>query len=149
MEAPNVPESPAMRFRARLRTRWADEDNHGVLNNAVYLTLFEEARHAYVSALGAMRGARFPFLLAQTNVRFLQPGRGAAEVDVEVATTHVGRTSLVQAYRVIDGEVVDGEGAVWCEAEARLVFVEPEAAEPRPQPVPDAVRAAIEALERS
>jgi len=38
-----VPPSEAIRFRARCRTRWSDEDSQGVLNNAVYLTLLEEA----------------------------------------------------------------------------------------------------------
>lgn len=140
METPDVPPSRDIRFRARLRTRWSDEDNHGVVNNAVYLTLFEEARLAYFTELGAMDGPFFPFVLAQTNVSFLKPGRGGAEVEVEVATTHVGRTSLVQAYRVLDGETV------WCEAEARLVFTEER--DTGKTPVPEAVRDAIERLER-
>ena len=38
MEQPQVPPSDAVRFRARAHTRWSDEDNQGVLNNAVYLT---------------------------------------------------------------------------------------------------------------
>lgn len=140
MQTPSVPESATISFRARLRTRWSDEDNHGVLNNAVYLTLLEEARHAYFSKLGAMRGAFFPFLLAQTNARFLRPGRGACDVDVEVVTTHVGSTSLAQAYRVVFGD------EVWCEAEAILVFCETPGG--GKAPVPDEVRAAIEAFER-
>jgi acyl-CoA thioesterase FadM len=117
METPRVPESSALRTHVRLATRWSDEDNQAVLNNAAYLTLFEEARHRYFAALGLLEGNRFPFLLAQTNVRFLQPGRGGAEVVVELGTTHVGTSSLVQAYRV--REVASG--AAWCEAEALLV----------------------------
>jgi len=139
METPTVPESPAIRFVARLRTRWSDEDNHGVLNNAVYLTLFEEARHAYFTELGAMQGRFFPFVLAQTNVRYLMPGRGGEEVEVELKTTHIGESSLTQAYRVKD----EG-GEVWCEAEARLVFTQ-ETGKTR---IPDRVKSAIEALER-
>ena len=34
------------------RTRWCDEDNQNVLNNAVYMTLLEEARVAYFLQLG-------------------------------------------------------------------------------------------------
>jgi len=75
MHEPQVPPSAEMRFVARVRSRWSDEDNQGVLNNAVYLTLFEEARHAYFGRLGLLEGNRFPFLLAQSNVRFLRPGR--------------------------------------------------------------------------
>lgn len=117
METPRVPESSSIRFRVTLRTRWSDEDNQNVLNNAVYLTLFEEARHRYFSDLGLLEGNHFPFVLAQTNVVFLAPGRGGVDVVVEAVTTHVGTSSFAQAYRVKDA----GSGAVWCEAEARLV----------------------------
>ncbi|MEM7308491.1 MAG: thioesterase family protein [Planctomycetota bacterium] len=120
MQIPAVPPSEEMSHRARVRTRWSDEDNHGVLNNAVYLTLFEEARHSYFASLDLLDGARFPFLLGQTNVVFLRPGRGAADVVVEVATVHIGRTSFAQAFRVREAE----SGAVWCEAVARMVSVD-------------------------
>ncbi len=117
MEAPHVPDSEALPFRAQLWTRWCDEDNQKVLNNAIYMTLFEEARHRYFGALGILEANQFPFLLAQTNVRFVAPGRGGVEVVVELGTTHVGTTSLTQCYRVRDA----ASGAIWCEAEARLV----------------------------
>ena len=136
--APRVPRSADMHARIPLTTRWSDEDNHGVLNNAVYLTLFEEARLAYFRGLDAMDDARFPFVLAQTNVAFLRPGRGGAEVALELATVHVGTTSFTQAYRVLGPD-----GAVWCEAEARLVCVD---AEGRKRPLPSALRAALAAL---
>jgi acyl-CoA thioesterase FadM len=117
METPEIPPSPAMRFRVKLRTRWSDEDNQRVLNNAVYLTLFEETRFAYFTKLGLLSENQFPFLLSQTNVVFLAPGRGGAEIEVEAATIHLGTSSFTQAYRVRDVE----SGVVWCEAEARLV----------------------------
>ena len=117
MHVPQVHESSRMRFRARARTRWSDEDSQNVLNNAVYLTLLEEGRHAYFQKLGLLDGSHFPFLLAQTNVRFLAPGRGGVEVEIEVATTQLGNTSFQQAYRV--RETPGGE--VWCEAEAVCV----------------------------
>ena len=128
-----------MGFRARLRTRWSDEDTQGVLNNAVYLTLFEEARFAYFSGLGLLDANHFPFVLAQTNVVYLAPGRGGREVEVELATTQVGSTSFTQAYRV--REVVSRE--VWCEAEARLVCVD--ARNGRKAPMSEAFRRAIAA----
>jgi len=118
MQAPVVPEAP--QFVARLRTRWSDEDNQAVLNNAVYMTLFEEARYLYAEATGGLASNRFPFLLAQTNVRFVRPGRGGAEVTVELSTVHVGQSSFRQAYRVRGPG-----GEVWAEAEAALVCYDP------------------------
>ena len=137
MEVPNVPPSEAMTFRVSLRTRWSDEDTQGVLNNAIYPTLFEEARLFWCRSFGWLDGLAFPFLLAQTNVVYLSPGRGGAEVTVELATVRVGRTSFEQAYRVV-GE----DGAVWCEAQARLVATDP--ANWRPVELPAHVRAVLE-----
>lgn len=140
MEAPRFPDDAAgAGFRVRLRTRWSDEDNHAVLNNAVYLTLLEEARLAWCTELGAMAEGRFPFVLAQCNVRFLAPGRGGAEVAVELVVTHVGRRSFTQAYRVTE----TASGTVWCEAEALLVAWDQEARTSRE--LPDDLRAALTA----
>ncbi|MBK7645525.1 MAG: acyl-CoA thioesterase [Planctomycetes bacterium] len=121
MERPHVPEASQFRFRVRLRTRWCDEDNQQVLNNAVYLTLFEEARLAYFTQLGFLRANQFPFLLAQTNVVFVALGRGGVEVDLEARTTSLGTTSFTQSYRVLDA----ARGTVWAQAEARLVIYDP------------------------
>lgn len=140
MELPNVPDSSRVRFRARIATRWSDEDNQGVLNNAVYLTLFEEARYRYFHE--RLDANHFPFLLAQTNVRFLAPGRGGEEVELECATTEIGTTSFTQAYRVREAST----GRVLCEGEARLVCYDPATSAKRP--IPPEIRAAIEACDR-
>lgn len=121
MHQPVVPPRSEMRFVARARTRWSDEDNQGVLNNAIYLTLFEEARHAYFDALGLLEQNRFPFLLAGSNVRFLRQGRGGVDVEIEVRTLRLGTSSFEQAYRLR----VAGSEEVWAEAEALLVVYDP------------------------
>jgi acyl-CoA thioesterase FadM len=135
-----APTAPPRGFRrsVRLRARWSDEDNHGVLNNAVYLTLMEEARLACFAELGAMDGARFPFVLAQANVAYRRPGRGGCDVDVEVATLRVGTRSFTQAYRV-----KGPGGEIWCEAEAVLVAVDGDGVA---RPLSPALRAAAAAL---
>jgi acyl-CoA thioester hydrolase len=117
LNAPSLPPSERLRFRRRVHTRWSDEDNQNVLNNAIYLTLFEEARLGWARELGLLAGNHFPFLLAQTHVRFVAPGKGGVEVEIELGTTRLGTSSFEQAYRV--REVATG--AVWAEAEALLV----------------------------
>ncbi len=131
MELPDVPSSDELRFQTRLRTRWVDEDNQAVLNNAVYLTLIEEGRLAYFTSLGLMDAARFPFVLAAANLRFLAPGRGGCEVLLEMSTVHLGESSFTQAYRIKDGE----SGHVWCEALHRLVTWDNETRAKRPMEV--------------
>lgn len=134
MQPPAVPDTA--QFVVRLRTRWSDEDNQAVLNNAVYATLFEEARHAFARERGLLGANRFPFLLAQSNVRFLRPGRGGEEITVELTTTHTGASSFRQAYRV---RGADGE--TWAEAEAALVCYDPATGKSRA--MDDAFRSAL------
>ncbi len=141
MERPRSLQPAEIRFRVRRRTRWSDEDNQHVLNNAIYLTLFEEARLAYFTELGFVRGNQFPFLLAQTNVLFVAPGRGGVEVEIAARTVELGTTSFTQLYRVSDG----ASGAVWAEAEARLVLYDPATGAKRA--MPEEFRRAIEQLE--
>ena len=142
MEMPKVPASESMRFRAQLRTRWSDEDNQCVLNNAVYSTLLEETRYAYFTHLGLLAENHFPFLLAQTNIVFRAPGRGGAEIEAEVATVHLGTSSFTQAYRLRDL----ARGIVWCEAESRLVAWDNTRAEKMPR-MPPAFRARLAEFE--
>ncbi|KAA3611790.1 MAG: acyl-CoA thioesterase [Planctomycetota bacterium] len=117
MHPPEVPDSGRLRYRVSLRTRWCDEDNQRLLNNAVLMTLLEEARFSYCLKLDLLKEGQFPFVLAQTNIRFLRPGRGGCNVVVEMATIHLGQSSFRQAYRIRDAE----RHEVWCEAEALLV----------------------------
>lgn len=137
MERPDVPEFP--QFVHETNTRWSDEDSQGVLNNAVYMTLFEEARLGFCRMADVLEDGKFPFLLAQTNVRFARPGRGGHSVRVEVSTTHVGRSSFHQAYRVRAEN-----GDVWAEAEAVLVCYDPETLQSRA--IPPDLRDTMEAL---
>ena len=142
MQAPQVPPSSNFRFHARCRTRWSDEDNQGVLNNAVYLTLLEEARFQYFQHLGQIGiHKHFTFVLGQVLVRFLAPGRGPAEVQVAIATVHLGNRSFRQAYRIQDAE----DGTVWAEAEAEMVIWDGK--QRCSAPMPEAFRQALASFE--
>ena len=88
-------------YRHRERVRWQDADLQGVVNNAVYLTLFEQSRLGYFTDLGLMRGDAFPFLLGETTVRFEAPLRAGAEVVVEARVSRLGNKSFDMSYRVL------------------------------------------------
>ena len=104
------------RFVHEERVRWCDLDAMGVLNNAVYLTLFEQARFHYFHALGLMAGARFPFVLAATRVDFLRPVGADALLVIGARVTRLGRKSFSMEYEVRDrGEsVATGEATLVC-----------------------------------
>ena len=134
MELPATPH-----FVLETTTRWSDEDNQGVLNNAVYMTLFEEARLAFCRMAGVLEDNRFPFLLAETTVQFKRPGRGGVNVRVELNTLEIGKSSFHQGYRV---RSEDGE--VWAEAKAALVCYDAETGQSRP--IPEDLRDALDAM---
>ncbi|MBK8976932.1 MAG: acyl-CoA thioesterase [Planctomycetes bacterium] len=118
--------------------RWRDVDAQGVVNNAVFLTLFEQARLAYFGPLGVLRGPGFPFLLAASTVQFRAPARCGDELRVAACVTRLGRSSFDMSYRVRRG----GQGVA--DGSATLVWVDGEL---RPMPIPSPVRAAIAARE--
>jgi YbgC/YbaW family acyl-CoA thioester hydrolase len=142
METPNVPASEALRFRVELATRWSDEDNQSMVNNAVYMTLLEETRHAYFRALDLLSANKFPFVLAQTNISFVSPMSGGTRVEVEASTVQLGTKSFTQAYRVRE---LPGRRVV-CEAVARLVAWDE--SRRSSTPMGDEFRARIERFER-
>lgn len=122
MQVPQVPLDEEFRFRCQAFTRWSDEDLQGVLNNAIYATLCEEARYRYFEQLQLLEADRhFPFVLLQSNVRFLAPGKGATEVEIAVRTVHLGSRSFRQAYRIREA----ASEMIWAEAEAVLVLWDP------------------------
>ena len=127
MDLPELPPESALTHTFELHTRWSDEDNQKVLNNAVYMTLFEEARLRYFAGLGLVDDGRFPFLLAQAHLRFVRPGKGGAVVSVRMATTRLGNSSFEQVYRV-----AGPGGEVWCEGGALLVCYDPQTGASKP-----------------
>jgi acyl-CoA thioester hydrolase len=122
------------RFVAEVPLRWADVDSAGVVNNAVFLSLMEQARFLYFQHLGVLTDVRVPFLLAEANVKFERPGRMGVRLEVAAATIKLGDTSFEMRYEVRGGELVLATG------KAVLVFVD-EAL--RPRRIPDDVRDAI------
>ena len=114
--------------------RWVDLDALGVLNNAVYLTLLEEARRAWCTAHGLMRAGNFPFLLGETRVRYLEAIREPGPVEVSLRVVRVGTKSFDTEYAVERGGV--RHAAAW----ATLVWID---GAQRSAPVPDAVRALV------
>lgn len=127
-----VPESPlpTRPYRHREHVRWVDADLQGVLNNAVYLTLFEQARYGYFRSLGLMRGEAFPFLLGETGVRFERPIGPGAEVVVEAVVSRLGGKSFDMQYRVLVGAEQHATGSatlVWVDENLRSSVVPDEA----------------------
>ena len=115
------------RFDAEVPLRWVDVDSAGVVNNAVYLSLVEQARFAYFSQLGLLDDHRVPFVLAEANVEFLRPGRLGMQLSVAARTGRIGDKSLHMDYEVRAGD------EVLAKVRCALVFVD-DAMQPCPVP---------------
>lgn len=126
------------RFVADVPLRWVDVDSAGVVNNAVFLSMMEQARYLYFQHLGVMQDHAVPFVLAEATVKFERPGRLGMRTEVATRTRSIGETSFQMDYEVRAGELV------LATARAALVFVD-EAM--RPRRVPDDWREAIRQFE--
>jgi acyl-CoA thioester hydrolase len=121
-------------FAAEVPLRWVDVDSAGVVNNATYLSLMEQARFLYFQQLGLMTTHAVPFVLAETTVRFQRPGRLGMKVEVAARVKQLGTTSFQMDYEVRGGD------EVLATATAALVFVD---AAMQPRPIPTDWREAI------
>jgi acyl-CoA thioester hydrolase len=126
-------------------TRWADMDGFGHMNNARYFELIDTAIDLHLQeAVGTVVDDPDTIgVFAEASCRFFQEMSYPAPIDLGVAVERVGRSSVV--YRV--GLFQGSDDAA---AEGRVVVVYVDNTDPaRPAtPVPDAVRAAVEALVR-
>ena len=123
-------------MRFPLATRYADYDTKGHVNNALYLTYFEMARHrAWVDSIGG--SADFPFILAEATVRFVSQAMIGEDLDIEIVTAEVRTKAWVWSYVIRatrDGRVV---------AEGRTVQVMFDYDTARTVPIPDNLRARL------
>jgi acyl-CoA thioester hydrolase len=129
----------SFRFSIELPVRWKDIDAAGILNNAVYLTIVEQARYDYFDHLGLLEGAAdFNFLLGEITARYLAPGRSGMLLTVSLRTSRLGNKSFDQEYEVACGELL------LARVSARLVWANAQLAS---CPVPELVRAKIAEFE--
>ena len=126
------------RFVVDVPLRWCDVDSEGVVNNAVYLSLMEQARFLYFDQLGLLPDRRVPFVLAEATVKFLRPGRLGMRTEVAVCTRVLGTSSFQMDYEV------RAENQLLATGHAALVFVDNHL---RPRPIPAEVREAISVFE--
>jgi acyl-CoA thioester hydrolase len=151
-----VPEDPRdlsgdFSCRREVEVRFADTDAMGHVNNATYLTYIEIARAAYYeTATGrplplGVHGAEEGMILADVRIAFRAPAFYGETLAVESRVTRLGRTSFTMEHRITAPASRYGRARLIAVAESVLVTYDYTAE--RPIPIPDALRAGIEALE--
>ena len=127
------------RFAAEVPLRWVDVDSAGLVNNATYLSLMEQARYLYFQHLGLMPDHTIPFVLAEATVKFQRPGRIGMHCEVAARVSKLGTSSMQMEFEVRGGD------QVLVVSTAALVFVDRDMA---PRPIPTDWRAAIAQFEQ-
>jgi acyl-CoA thioester hydrolase len=124
-------------MRYLLATRYNDYDTKGHVNNAVYLTFFEMARHQLWTD-GFGESGDFPFIVAEAQVRFVSPAHIDVPLAIEIVLGEVRTKAWVWRYRVVDA------GSDRLIAEGQTVQVMYDYAAGASVPIPDAIRAKLE-----
>jgi acyl-CoA thioester hydrolase len=126
-------------FVHRLRVRYSECDQQGVVFNGHYLFYYDVALNELwrdrVGSYHEMVAGGHDVVVAEANLRFRAPARFDEELDIAMAVKHLGTTSLVlqPEFRVGDRLVVDGE--------VRHVFVDPGTLGKKA--MPDGIRTAL------
>lgn len=107
-------------FEFRLQIRYMEIDGQGVVFNAWYLTYFDDAFTAFLSARGlsypALLEAGFDTQLVHSEIDWKTGLRWQDDVRVAVSTARIGRTSFA-----VDFQTRRNGGEVTCSA--RTVYV--------------------------
>jgi acyl-CoA thioester hydrolase len=96
-------------FRHEIRTRFGETDAMGIVHHASYVLYMEEARVAYLRAVGhpypSVRAEGIDFAVLEVFVRYRSPLRFDDEVTVHVALAHASRATFQIGYLLtVDGE---------------------------------------------
>jgi acyl-CoA thioester hydrolase len=96
------------RFYHPIEVRYGDLDPQGHVNNAKYLTYFEQARVHYLLHLGLFEESHsftnIGIILADAHVTFLASIQFGQPVRVGVRTSRLGNKSMTMEYRLEDAE---------------------------------------------
>lgn len=113
-----IPFMQETRFFHPMEVRYGDLDPQGHLNNAKYLTYFEQARVLYFEALGLFsKGQSFMdigVIVADIHIKYLAPVYLGAPIKVGVRTANIGNKSITVQETIVDGDSgkIYADGAV-------------------------------------
>lgn len=132
-------------FEHRLRVRYAETDQMGVVYHANYLVYMEEGRTRLMAALGAsyaeLERQGWGLVVRKAEVRYRAPARYDEELVVRTLVEEVRGASVSFAYQVARAE----DGALLADGATQLACVRLDAEEGRPRMLPDEIRELLQA----
>lgn len=134
------------RLSTQLRVRWAEADMQGIVFNGHYLTYADIGTTEYFRALrqtttGTTGAQGNDFFAVRTLLEYHAPARYDDLLDVHVRIARLGNSSMqfvIGIYR--DQELL---------TTGELVYVHADQQSRRPEPIPDAFRAAVKEFEKT
>lgn len=142
---PDTPRPPTAKVHEhRLRVRYGETDQMGVVHHANYLLYVEESRTRLMADRGCsyadLERAGWGLPVRRVELRFRAP---AAYDEELVVRTHVGRVRAASV--TFDSEIVRAsDGVALASASIELACVRLGTAERRPVPLPDDLRVLLE-----
>ena len=136
---------PDFKFYCPIEVRYGDLDPQGHVNNAKYLTYFEQGRIAYIANLGLWDRLHFSdigIILADIHVTFRAPVLFGQKIQVGARVTRLGNKSLTMEYRL---EEIASAQELACGSSALVTYDYRTAAT---IPIPDHWRQAISSYEQ-
>lgn len=128
-----------------IEVRYGDLDPQGHVNNAKYLTYFEQTRVQYLIHLGLFKKDQsfleVGIILAEAKVTFNAPLRFGIDARVGARTSHLGNKSIHMVYALQD----NANGTILAEGSAVMVTYDYLAH--KTIPIPDSWRDAIAQFE--
>ena len=129
---------------ARIPVQWGELDAYGHVSNVVFFSYFESARMLYLERCGFIESYdrhKIGIILHSTSCRFRQPLFYPDTALVGARAADLAPDRFTMAYEIVSAE----SGATVAEGEANVVSYDYNARQV--VPIPEDVRAAIEALE--
>lgn len=125
-----------------LTVRFRDCDSYRHVNNAVYLTYFEEARAAYWKALMGPDFKGFDFIIAEATCRYHAPAVFGELLAVKAEIPELGGKSFPMTYEI--AEAASGRSI----ASGRSVQVMYDYDRQASVPIPEELRQRVRAFEK-
>ncbi|GAA1564389.1 thioesterase family protein [Actinomadura kijaniata] len=126
-------------FTHRLRVRYSECDQQGLVFNGHYLFYYDvavtELWREVIGDYTAMVASGYDLVVAEARIRYRQGARFDELLDISMPVAHLGTTSMVvrPEFRVGERLIADGE--------VRHVFIDPETH--RKREMPETVRSAL------
>jgi acyl-CoA thioester hydrolase len=151
------PETSAFKFWTPVSVRYSDLDEQGRVNNAVFMTYFEQGRIGYFDAVRKLgraaveRGSgseqqggwlvavapgasddrlELPLVISEAHLVYHRPVASLAPISVGVRTSRLGHASLVIEYAVCDVP----HGVVYATGDTKVACVDLKSGRPRGLP---------------